>query len=71
VRLNSADPVPAVIEQELLTQGFRVIADHYLRTPYATTGNLTITNADSYVVDQSKDMNAVLRDFAVRLHSRQ
>jgi hypothetical protein len=69
VRLNSADTVLAVIEQELLTQGFRVIADHYLT--YATTGNLTITNADSYVVDQSKDMNAVLRDFAVRLHSRQ
>lgn len=133
VSLNSADPVLAVIEQELLTQGFKVIADNYLRTPYATTGNVTVTTADTtynttqyrpagmeifkdktsdyivrysmawriqdrffdyfnasvintasgaveftynfrqatYAVDQRKDMNAVVRDFAVRLHSRQ
>ena len=133
VTINSGDPVLAMIEQELLAQGFKVIADNYLRTPFAASGNVTVTTADttynttqyrpagmeifkdkpsdyvvryslawrvqgrffdyfnasvintasgaveftynfrqaSYTVDQQRDMNGVVRDFAVKLHSRQ
>lgn len=47
VSLNTSDQVLITLEQELLAQGFKVIADNYLRTQSAPAGNVTITTNDT------------------------
>lgn len=47
VSLNSDDAVLALIEKELLVEGFKVIADNQLRTTSAPSGNVTITTRDT------------------------
>lgn len=47
VSLNTNDQVLIALEQQLLAQGFKVIADNYLRTQSAPAGNVTITTNDT------------------------
>jgi hypothetical protein len=47
VSLNTNDQVLIALEQQLLSQGFKVIADNYLRTQSAPAGNVTITTNDT------------------------
>ena len=47
VSLNTGDQVLIALEQQLLAQGFKVIADNYLRTQSAPAGNVTITTNDT------------------------
>ena len=47
ISLNSADPLLLALEQELLSQGFKVIADNYLRSQAVPAGNVTISTHDT------------------------
>lgn len=47
VSLNTNDQVLIALEQQLLSQGFKVIADNYLRAQAAPAGNVTITTNDT------------------------
>ena len=47
VSLNTNDQVLINLEQQLLAQGFRVIADNYLRTESAPVSSVTITTRDT------------------------
>lgn len=58
ISLNSNDPVLNLIEQELLTRGFKVISDNYLRSQTAPVGNMTVTTRDTtYNTTQFRDVS--------------